>query len=109
MLSACETGKGKVFKAEGVVGFTRAFLYAGAPRVIVSLWKDGDVPAATALKQAQAFVAGGWPSDALRGGSGRAKRDRRGGEAHPYDQVSRPAPHRYALGRKRRSMLQRPR
>ena len=42
VLSACETAVGKVYRAEGVVGFTRAFLSAGAPRVIVSLWKVDD-------------------------------------------------------------------
>ena len=42
VLSACDTAKGKVYRAEGVVGFTRAFMYAGAPRVIVSLWKVDD-------------------------------------------------------------------
>ena len=30
VLSACETGKGKVYHAEGVVGFVRAFMFAGA-------------------------------------------------------------------------------
>ena len=42
VLSACETGKGKVYRAEGIIGFTRAFMMAGAPRVIVSLWKVDD-------------------------------------------------------------------
>jgi CHAT domain-containing protein len=42
VLSACETGKGKIYRAEGVIGFTRAFMFAGAPRVIVSLWKVDD-------------------------------------------------------------------
>ncbi|MDJ0520637.1 MAG: tetratricopeptide repeat protein [Planctomycetota bacterium] len=42
VLSACETGKGKVHRAEGIVGFTRAFMLAGAPRVLVSLWKVDD-------------------------------------------------------------------
>ncbi len=42
VMSACETGKGKVYKTEGIVGLTRAFMFAGAPRVICSLWKVDD-------------------------------------------------------------------
>ncbi|MCC7137529.1 MAG: CHAT domain-containing protein [Planctomycetes bacterium] len=42
VLSACETGKGKVVKGEGIVGLTRAFMFAGSPRVLCSLWKVDD-------------------------------------------------------------------
>ncbi|MBA3804577.1 MAG: CHAT domain-containing protein [Acidobacteria bacterium] len=42
MLSACETGLGKEKKGEGVIGLTRAFMYAGAPTVGVSLWSVAD-------------------------------------------------------------------
>lgn len=42
MLSACETGLGKEKKGEGVMGLTRAFIYAGAPTVGVSLWSVAD-------------------------------------------------------------------
>jgi CHAT domain-containing protein/tetratricopeptide (TPR) repeat protein len=42
MLSACETGLGKEKRGEGVIGLTRAFMYAGAPTVGVSLWSVAD-------------------------------------------------------------------
>jgi len=42
MLSACETGLGKQKRGEGVMGLTRAFMYAGAPTVGVSLWSVAD-------------------------------------------------------------------
>jgi CHAT domain-containing protein len=42
MLSACETGLGKEKRGEGVMGLTRAFMYAGAPTVGVSLWSVAD-------------------------------------------------------------------
>ncbi|WP_347276089.1 CHAT domain-containing protein [Coleofasciculus sp. FACHB-T130] len=42
VLSACETGLGEEVKGEGLVGLTRGFMYAGAPRVVVSLWSVSD-------------------------------------------------------------------
>jgi CHAT domain-containing protein len=42
MLSACETGLGREKRGEGVMGLTRAFMYAGAPTVGVSLWSVAD-------------------------------------------------------------------
>ena len=41
-LSACETGLGKVAKGEGIVGLSRALLYAGADNLMVSLWPVAD-------------------------------------------------------------------
>jgi CHAT domain-containing protein/TPR repeat protein len=46
VLSACNTALGKDVKGEGLIGLTRGFMYAGAPRVVASLWKVDD--AATA-------------------------------------------------------------
>jgi CHAT domain-containing protein/Tfp pilus assembly protein PilF len=42
VLSACQTGLGKQVKGEGLVGLTRGFMYAGATRVVVSLWNVND-------------------------------------------------------------------
>ncbi len=72
MLSACETGLGKEKRGEGVIGLTRAFMYAGAPTVGVTLWSVADkstadlmtdfykrflgpgaVPASSAMRNAQ--------------------------------------------------------
>jgi CHAT domain-containing protein/predicted negative regulator of RcsB-dependent stress response len=39
VLSACETGRGKMVKGEGIIGLTRAVMYAGTPAVVASLWK----------------------------------------------------------------------
>ncbi|MBX7219842.1 MAG: CHAT domain-containing protein [Blastocatellia bacterium] len=71
VLSACGTGLGKNVRNEGIVGLTRGFMYAGSPRVVVSLWNVSDqgtaelmsrfykqmfkhrLPPAAALRQAQ--------------------------------------------------------
>src|SRR5262249_841139 len=42
VLGACVTGLGKEIKGEGLVGLTRGFMYAGAARVMVSLWDVND-------------------------------------------------------------------
>jgi CHAT domain-containing protein len=46
VLSACRTALGKQVRGEGILGLTRAFLYAGAARVVASLWKVDDVATA---------------------------------------------------------------
>lgn len=41
-LSACEVGLGRIRDGEGLVGMSRAFLYAGASSLVVSLWSVYD-------------------------------------------------------------------
>jgi CHAT domain-containing protein/Tfp pilus assembly protein PilF len=68
VLSSCETALGKEISGEGLVGLTRGFMYAGATRVVASLWKVSD--AATARLMADFYRAmehdGLPPSAALR-------------------------------------------
>jgi CHAT domain-containing protein len=44
VLSACETALGQEVRGEGLVGLTRGFMYAGAARVLASLWNVRDSP-----------------------------------------------------------------
>ena len=51
VLSACNTGLGKEIKGEGLVGMVRGFMYAGAARVVSSLWKVDDEATAELMKR----------------------------------------------------------
>ena len=51
VLSACQTGLGKQIKGEGLIGLTRGFLYAGAARVVASLWKVDDEATAELMRR----------------------------------------------------------
>ncbi len=42
VLSACDTARGRVVRGEGMYGLARAFMCAGAPRVVAGLWKVDD-------------------------------------------------------------------
>jgi CHAT domain-containing protein len=42
VLSGCETGLGKLSTGDELVGLTRAFIYAGTPSVVASLWSVDD-------------------------------------------------------------------
>jgi CHAT domain-containing protein len=50
VLSACETALGKGVEGEGMVGLTRGFMYAGASRVMASLWNINDKATAEQMR-----------------------------------------------------------
>jgi CHAT domain-containing protein len=51
VLSACQTAMGKEMRGEGLIGLTRGFMYAGARRVVASLWKVDDAATAELVKR----------------------------------------------------------
>jgi CHAT domain-containing protein len=51
VLSACRTGLGKQVRGEGLLGLTRGFMYAGTPRVVVSLWALEDSSASELMSR----------------------------------------------------------
>ncbi|MFN7929584.1 MAG: CHAT domain-containing protein [Blastocatellia bacterium] len=69
VLSGCQTALGREVNGEGLIGMTRGFLYAGARRVIASLWQVNDAATAELMRR---FYQGLWgeqklaPAAALR-------------------------------------------
>lgn len=84
-LSACQSGLGKLIAGEGVMGLSRAFLYAGAQSLVVSLWNVNDAATAELMKTFYGHLKAGVARDealrraklALRNGPNRIWR-------HPY-------------------------
>lgn len=68
VLSACQTALGKEIRGEGLVGLTRGFMYAGAARVVASLWKVDDGATAELMGEfyRAMFADGLRPAAALR-------------------------------------------
>jgi CHAT domain-containing protein len=68
VLSACQTALGEDIRGEGLVGLTRAFMYAGTPRVVASLWRVPDSATAALMERfyRALLVEKRSPAEALR-------------------------------------------
>ncbi|WP_261208548.1 CHAT domain-containing protein [Laspinema sp. D2d] len=68
VLSACQTGLGDSIRGEGLVGLTRGFMYAGTPRLVVSLWSVDDKATAALMSKfyGKLLSQGVTPAQALR-------------------------------------------
>lgn len=84
VLSACRTGLGKETKGEGIIGLTRGFMYAGAARVMTTLWSINDFTTARFMKSfyEQMLLKGLSPAEALR--RVQIERLERSAWKHPY-------------------------
>jgi CHAT domain-containing protein/lipopolysaccharide biosynthesis regulator YciM len=67
VLSACDTGRGRLARGEGIIGFTHGFLYAGAESLLVSLWPVSDTASSELVVDFYRELVGGRPrAQALR-------------------------------------------
>ncbi len=66
VLSACESGLGKLSKGDELVGLQRAFLYAGTPAVVTTLWKVDDRASFRLMEAFYDDLATRGPAEALR-------------------------------------------
>jgi CHAT domain-containing protein len=84
-LSACQTALGKEVQGEGLIGLTRGFMYAGAARVLASLWRIPDRATAELMRRFyQAMLVDGLaPPAALRKAQVQMYRDSR--SSAPYN------------------------
>ena len=82
VLSACQTGRGKIVRNEGVLGLPRVFFYMGARSVVTTLWPVDDKASALFMGYFyDAYFGGAGKAEALR----TAKRKMAGTKyGHPY-------------------------
>lgn len=85
VLSACETARGELQKSEGVIGLSRAFVYAGARSVLSSLWLIDDSSTKDVMKNFYIRLsAGAGKSDALRQAKIDFLQNSVGSSQHPF-------------------------
>jgi CHAT domain-containing protein/tetratricopeptide (TPR) repeat protein len=86
VLSACRTGLGKDVRGEGLVGLTRGFMNAGAPRVVASLWKVTDAATAELMERFYTLMLDRKlaPAEALRQAQRSLRKDRQTSAPHAW-------------------------
>lgn len=83
VLSSCSTASGRILSGEGVQGLCTAFLSAGVPAVLATLWEVEDRATARFMERFYAYLAAGGPAvDALRAAQTELRGDSR--TRHPY-------------------------
>jgi len=86
VLSGCRTGLGANLRGEGLVGLTRGFMYAGAERVLVSLWSVDDEATAALMSRFydELIDKNNSPAEALRAAQLHLLQDRNSTWQTPY-------------------------
>ena len=67
VLSACNTGTGKLMKGEGMMNLARGFIYAGVPGIVMTMWSVDDQSSAEIVESFYKYLDKGLSKDeALR-------------------------------------------
>ncbi len=67
VLSACNTGTGKLVKGEGIMNLARGFIFAGVPSIVMTMWSVDDQSGADIVSKFYDYLEDGMPKDeALR-------------------------------------------
>lgn len=84
VLSACETGYGNFQHGEGVMSLARAFMYAGTPSLVVSMWEVNDACTGIIMKHFYKYLSDGSDkAEALRQAKMQYLSEAKGLAAHP--------------------------
>ncbi|MDC0230327.1 CHAT domain-containing protein [Aureispira] len=63
VLSACNSGMGKLVKAKGIIGVASGFAYAGVPNIVISKWSVSDWSTLLIMKYFYKNLKTGMPKD----------------------------------------------
>lgn len=67
VLSACNTGSGKLLKGEGIMNLARGFIYAGVPGIVMTMWSVEDQASSDIVNKFYKYLKDGMSKDeALR-------------------------------------------
>lgn len=85
VLSACETGYGKLSRGEGILSLSRAFVHAGCPSTVMSLWQIDDKASAEVMLHFYRHLQNGSTKDeALQQAKLDYLQETESAYAHPY-------------------------
>jgi len=84
VLSACNTGNGKLVKGEGVMSLSRAFTYAGVASTVVSLWQAPDKETAEIMTSFYEGIAQGLSKSSAMAQAKRAFIENNPMKRHPF-------------------------
>ncbi|HRD83453.1 MAG TPA: CHAT domain-containing protein, partial [Saprospiraceae bacterium] len=84
VLSACQTGIGKLRRGEGIISLSRAFAYAGAKGIIATLWSVNDKKTKDFMLLFYRHLQTKPAAEALREARREYLNAHKGEAAHPY-------------------------